>query len=180
MPDSARAAASRVRCGILPTFMRHSFREYPKLPGLQSRGLLRWHPIKALLIRKRFHSSSKGTAASLGESQDRRDIQVDAAAGEGGGLPPLRRPRATPAQLPGRRLRVRVQCRRSEGFFKPCACLQPPGYRRVPPRRTVAQSFTLRRRAKHPLGAPAAGLRRSHHRLGPGLPELALSTRAWR
>jgi hypothetical protein len=53
---------------------------------LQSRGLLRWHPIKALLIRKRFHSSSKGTAASLGESQDRRDTQVDAAAGEGGGL----------------------------------------------------------------------------------------------
>src|SRR3954468_5362164 len=33
---------------------------------------------------------------------------------------------------------------------------------------------------KHPLGAPAAGLRRSHHRLGPGLPEPALSTRAWR
>jgi hypothetical protein len=96
---------------------------------LQSRGLLRWHPIKALLIRKRFHSSSKGTAASLGESQDRRDTQVDAAAGEGGGLPPLRRPRATPAQLPGRRLRVRVQYRRSEGFFKPCACLQPTGWK---------------------------------------------------
>ena len=54
---------------------------------MQSRELLRWHPIKALLIRKRFHSSSKGTAASLGESQDRRDTQVDAVAGEGGGLP---------------------------------------------------------------------------------------------
>ena len=33
MPDSARAAASRVRCGILPTSMRHSIREYPKPPG---------------------------------------------------------------------------------------------------------------------------------------------------
>ena len=43
--------------------------------------------MKALLTRKRFHSSSKGTAASLAESQDRCYTQVDGAAGEGGGLP---------------------------------------------------------------------------------------------
>ena len=35
-------------------------------------------------------------------------------------------------------------------IFKPCGACNSPGYRRVPPRRTVAQSFTLRRRAKHP------------------------------
>ena len=90
MPDSARAAASRVQCGILPTSMRHSFREYPKPPG-SVRIAVAWvfemAPIKTLLIRKRFHSSSKGTAASLAESQDRCYTQVDATAGEGGDLP---------------------------------------------------------------------------------------------
>ena len=49
-----------------------------------------------------------------------------------------------------------------------------------PPRRTVAQSFTLRRRAKHPPGAPEAGSRRSHHSPGSGLPGPALSAPAWR
>jgi len=44
-------------------------------------------PIKTLLIRKRFHFSSKGTAASLAESRDRCYTRIDAAAGEGGDLP---------------------------------------------------------------------------------------------